>query len=327
MQADSGNAVHRSVNYLLRALALCLSLQAGCSSDDNGNVPTTGDTMSETSPTSVADDPSESSSAADDAIPDPNARPGLVVRGLGMQAAEDVSVGWFASTQLFRNNSAAEAGDADVVLNDYDSGIAFSEVLDFYAPELDTCELAREPTPENEEDDGGSPPPAVSGGTPVTINSSNGPVLVLQQSLAENGSDLTYSADLLEPLPEDAVLTIPGDQFPSVTGYPSSEPPAPVRLMPTIGEPLDRESVFSWMPGSGENFIELAFAAFDSSGSFIDFPIRCAVVDDGSFELPDDAIAFLESTTDEVVLHVERTRRVVELADGITFYARSTVRE
>ena len=307
----------------LAPLALCLATLGACGgdNDDDDDVATVGGDdfgapgeMPET----------EGDPPIDDSPPDPNARPGLVVRGLDGRAAEDVRVRWFVNTQLFRNDSFPESSEARVRLLEY-RGQQVSSLLDFYAKELDTCELTREDTGGG---GGGNPPPRVGGGATVTIGSQAGPWLVLDRMLSEDGTQVTYGGPLPGPLPNGATLSIPGDVFPSVAAYPlDAEPPVPVGLLPGAGEPIDARGVFSWVPVNGDDFVELVFAAFDANGDFIDFPLSCDVVDDGRFELPPEAVAFIESTDDVLRLEYERTREVLELSGGIVFRTRTTVRE
>ena len=163
------------------------------------------------------------------------------------------------------------------------------------------------------------------------LNTPYGPWLVLQQQSLDDGRGVDYRYPFGEPveaLPGGATLSIPGDIVPNVAAYPIVEPEAPIRLLPEERAVLDADTLYSWMPGDGAEHVIIQFIAFDpDSGDFVDFPLFCQVVDDGSFELPDEARQFVATATDDLVVRFERAREIVELVDGIAFRTYTAVAE
>ena len=314
---DSPRLSRRMGGLSPRPFALCLTLfaLAGCGSDDEGG----GTPRPE-------DDPPTGPERND---PDGDDRPGLVIAGLDGQSAEGVTSPWLVSTTVFRNASdTPPTGEASVGLLRYEDDFPFARHADFFESELDTCELRRGGI---DASGGGSPPPRVGGGETVTINAPSGPWLMLERQPLDDGTGGDYRRPFGEwpgELPEGATLSIPGDEFPNVAAYPLVEPPSPIRLLPDEDEPLGADTVYTWIPGGGTDHMVLAFLASEpGGGDFIDFPLVCSVVDDGRFELPEAARAFVATATDELELRYERVRRTLELADGIVFFTSLEVAE
>ena len=309
-----GPAPSRRGGSALRSVALGLAIAAtvGCSDDDDEDGTPSDDQV----PTS----PGEPDTDGDDAS-------GLLVAGLGGRSADEVSSPWLVSTYLFRNPSyEPPSAEMTVGLLRYED-VTVADHVDFYANELDTCERTRDA------DGGGdtSPPPRISGGPTVTLNAPSGPWLVLERQERDDGPGVDYRYPFGEPvdaLPIGTTLSIPGDVFPNVAAYPIAEPEAPIRLLPDENAVLDADTVYSWMPGDGSGHVIIQFIAFDpDSGDFIDFPLFCQAVDDGSFELSDEAREFVATAADDLVVRYERAREVVEIVDGIVFRTYTAVAE
>ena len=303
----------------LRPFTLGLALVAlvGCGNDGDEDVPRPDD--------QPPDAPSGIDPTGDD-------RPGLLVAGLDGRSAEAVTSPWLVNAFLFRNASATPAtGQATVALLRYEDDFPIARHVDFFAGELDTCELRREDGGSDGDGDEGSPPLTISGGTAVTINTPSSPWLVLERRTLDDGTGVDYERAFGEwpgQLPDGATLSIPGDAFPGVAAYPLGEPAAPIRLLPDENEPPGADTVYTWVPGEGRDYIEIAFIAVEpDGGELIDFPLVCTVVDDGRFELPEDARAFVATTPDTLELRYERAREIVELADGIVFRTLTKVAE
>ena len=336
-------------------LALCAAIVlAGCGGDDDDPpleedppevaIPVTGSPLdidasgidaggpaepAEPSVTGEEDEPEEP--AEDD--PDGDDVPGLAVNGLDGRDPADVVSPWFVNATFFRLNSITPgSGDARVSMVRYGDDFPFGAFVDFYAEELDTCELNRGDSGGDEGESDGELPLRISGGSSLTINTPAGPWFVLEsEPVGEDGTEVRYATNdgLPGPLPDDATLSIPGDAFPNVAAFElPDEPGPPIRLLPYEEERLGPDTVYTWIPGDGSDYVELDFIAFDpETGDFIDFPLTCMAVDDGEFTPSDEARAFLATTTDDVRLRYSRERDTLTLADGIVFRARVIVAE
>jgi len=259
-------------------------------------------------------------------------RPGLVVDGLAGQRAEMVTSPWLANLDLFRLASETPGtGDLNLSLLRYSDGFAVSNHVDFFAPALDECVVRRDVSQNGEGDEGddsSGPPPRISGGT-VTLQSGGLPWATFEPtSDLADGPDYFTDNGLPGALPDDLTLSVAGDAFPALSGLPLREPAVPVRVLPVVGERPTGDAVYSWMPDGGSDYIEIDFIAFDAlTGDFKDFPAGCSVVDDGSFALPDDVRAFLDSTPDTLEVRYNRAQRRIDLYDGVVVFTRIVVGE
>ena len=285
-------------------------LLAACSSSDSNPPPNDGPTVD----------------------PDNDDRPGLAIEGLNGTPADQLTSPWLANMSFFRVDSLTPGtGDAFIELLQYDENFQVSNHLDFYAPELDTCEI-RDLNGDGGISGGGNEPDMVSGGKSLTINTPSGTWFDLGMTESSVG---VYETDNALPgaFPDDLTLSIPGDVFPSVAAYPLVEPVPPVRILPTANVLTldDVTTPFTWIPGVvvPGGYVELTGLAFDVSDEFIGFPILCEVVDDGSFTMPQNVIdAFAAMPADETIrVRFERSISRVDFIDGIVFHQRSTVSE
>ena len=267
--------------------------------------------------------------------PDGDDVPGLVVSGLDGRDPADVVSPWLLNAAFFRSDSNTPgSGAVSIGMLRYEDDFPVESHVDFFAPELDTCRLDRDEPGGDADGDGADqgPPPLISGGPALTINTPAGPWFVLEGAASgDDGTETIYEWDggLPGPLPDDATLSVPGDAFPNVATFAlPDEPAAPIRLLPDEGERPGLDTVYTWVPGDGGDYVGLEFLAFDAaSGDFIDFPVVCLVDDDGRFTPPDDARAFLATTADDVRLRYVRVRDTLTLQDGIVFRARTIVAE
>ena len=277
------------------------------------------------------EEPAEDDPDGDD--PDGDDVPGLVVNGLDGRDPADAVSPWFVNATFFRLNSFTPgSGDATVGMVRYGDDFPVGAFVDFYAKELDACELNRDDSGGDEGESDGELPLRLSGGSSLTINTPAGPWFVLEsEPVGEDGTEVRYATNdgLPGPLPDDATLSIPGDAFPNVAAFELPDEPAPpIRLLPYEAERLGPDTVYTWIPEDGSDYVELDFIAFDpETGDFIDFPLTCMAVDDGEFTPSDEARAFLATTTDDVRLRYSRERDTLTLADGIVFRARVIVAE
>lgn len=270
----------------------------------------------------------------DDAPPvdtDGDDRPGLAIEGLNGTPPDQLASPWHANISFFRLESRTPGtGDATVDLLSYDEDFRVSNHLDYYTPELDVCQIYDLNDDDSNDDDGDGSTKTVSGGQALSLSDSSGIWFYLQERDGTNG---VYETDngLPSAFPADLTLSIPGDVFPSVVGYPLAEPDAPVRLLPTA-DILNAEDVvapFTWIPGEqapGE-FVEITGIAFDGNDDFLGFPIVCSVVDDGSFSMPQDVVDAFSETDFSIRARFERVLNRVDFIDGVVFHQRTTVAE
>jgi len=278
-------------------------------------------------------EPIESNPDATVADPDGDDRAGLTVEGFSSQSVADAVSPWLVNARFFRNVSRAPiSGDAFIDLVPYGSSFRVARHVSFYATDLDTCTILRTPPTDEiagDPDPGASGdrgPASISGGSFVTINSGGSVFAVAGIESLRDTEEVVYTSrrGLPGPLPGDATLSIPGDAFPAVTDFPlASEPPVPVRLLPAVDDAIDENADYSWMPGSGNDFVRLDFLAFDPATETgnPEFAAFCDVVDDGSFELPADLREFLGNLQDELAPLDENIRvRYARIRDAVTFW-------
>ena len=256
---------------------------------------------------------------------------GLVVGGLNGAPAEDLISPWLGVVRLFQNTTFPESSDVLVDLFRYDAGLTLSESIEFYTPELDTCDIIELNDAGGNGDDNEFSE-SVSGGTSVTINMGSGPWLELVRPNPSFPGFYLEVVGELGVLPMDATLSIPGDVFPNVPAYSLlDQPSAPVRLTPAAGvvTAVDVAAPFTWipMPDRPGGYIEIVGVAFDAAGVFQGFPVSCNVVDDGEFILPQNVVDAFASS--ELVFETRFERGVgrLDLINGIVFSQVIQVRE
>ena len=281
---------------------------------------------------SCSSDSTEPANDAPSADPDGDDRPGLVIEGLNGTPADQLTSPWLANMSFFRRDQLTPgSGDAYIELLQYNDDFKVSDYIDFYTPELDTCDI-RDLNDGGIGGEGDNRPDFVSGGQTMTLNTSTGTWFdfgVMEDSIGiyetNNG--------LPGPFPADLTLSIPGDVFPSITQYPLVEPVPPIRILPTsdVLTMDDLTVAFTWIPGEAVpgGYVELAGIAYDANDEFIGFPIVCSVVDDGSFTMPQNVIdAFAAMPAGESIrARFERAISRVDFIDGVVYYQKSAVSE
>ena len=252
-------------------------------------------------------------------------RPSLVVRFPGDRSPDALSSPWLANVSLFQIAPSPErTGDLNVRLLRYDNGLAFLDHADFYTGELDTCDI-RFPE-ESGDGGGGNPPPRVAGGEAVTLSSAGAPWV----SVPFSPESEDYDGDNVFPAaaPDDLTLSLPGAAFPAIDALPLFVPDAPERLSPNFGEAVTDATEYRWVPavdgGDDGVFMQVVFVRF-VDGTFVDFPIVCDVLDDGAFELPDDAAATLATIPGEVRVRYARRLQRLDFRDGIAVFQNFTL--
>ena len=265
-------------------------------------------------------------SASEDTGPE-----GLIVTGFG-DSNSDATSPWLVNSYIFRMNSRLDTvGEASVKLLQYSDGFEVARHVSFYTPKLDVCEIDNPdsiPTGGEGGGDSGNRPPAVSGGSSVFINSPSGSWFILTRS-TEDGNSIYETFDGLpaELLPEGATLSIPGDDFPSVSAHPLYNPEPLERLLPDADAPLTADSAYSWIPGTNKTYIVLDFLAYDENNNFVDFAGFCKLKDDGSFSMPPLVKEFIGNTRFRIQARYTRTYERVDFVNGIVLRQRSDVAE
>lgn len=276
---------------------------------------------------------SDSVTPANDPItidPDGDDRPGLAIEGLNGTPADQLASPWLANMSFFRIDSETPGtGDAFAELSQYDADFKVSSHIEFYTPELDTCDIR-----DLEGGDGGggddNRPADASGGQTLTLNTPSGPWFELEQ---KEGSIGTYETDngLPGAFPGGLTLSIPGDDFPNVAAYPLAEPSPAIRILPAsdVLTMADVTAPFTWIPGEQVpgSYMELVGIAFDAAGEFVGFPIFCNVVDDGSFTMPQEVVDAFAATDLTIRTRFQRSINRIDFLDGIVFHQNSRVAE
>ena len=253
-------------------------------------------------------------------------RPDLAVRFPGDRSPDALSSPWLAIVNVFQIAPRPEStGGLYVRLLRYDDGLAFLDHADFYTGELDTCDIRfPEESADGDGDGDGNRPPRVSGGEAVTLSSAGAPWASVPFS-PESGE---YDGDNVFPaaMPDDLTLSLPGAAFPAIDALPLFVPDAPERLSPNFDETVTDATEYRWVPGGGDDgaFVRIVFLRF-VDGAFAGFPISCDVVDDGAFELPEDAVATLATMPGTATVRYARRLRRIDFRDGIAVLRRVTI--
>ena len=251
-------------------------------------------------------------------------RPGLAVRFPGDRNPDALSSPWLAIVNVFQIAPRPEStGGLYVRLLRYDDGLAFFDHADFYTGELDTCDIRfPEESADGDGDGDGNRPPRVSGGEAVTLSSAGAPWASVPFS-PESGE---YDGDDVFPaaMPDDLTLSLPGAAFPAIDALPLFVPDAPERLSPNFDETVTGATEYRWVPGDDGAFVQIVFLRF-VDGAFAGFPISCDVVDDGAFELPDDAVAALAAMPGTTTVRYTRRLRRIDFRDGVAVLRRVTI--
>ena len=251
-------------------------------------------------------------------------RPGLVVSGLNGAPAEDLISPWLGLMRLFQNTSFSDASEMSVSLLRFDDGFTLNDVIEFYTLELDTCQIT-ELDSTGGGGNGNSASESISGGVSVTINTGSGPWLEMGRPDTSDPGFYMEPTGELGALPADATLSIPGEGFPNVPAYALlDQPSAPVRLSPDFGvlTEADVTAPFAWIPEPARpgGYIQIFGIAFDAAGNFQGFPVRCRVIDDGEFVLPQNVIDAFSDSEFEFETRFERVVARLDLINGIVFH-------
>lgn len=247
-------------------------------------------------------------------------RPGMIVTGLNGESAQVVTAPWLVNTSLFRNASA-EFGQETIALLQYPDDFSVSNHVLFFEERLDSCLIrTNEVIGGGNGGDGGSPPPTLSGGDAVTISDPAGVWLSIPATLEDDGQVVYVdSGTLTGALPDGAMLSIPGDEFPVVAGYPLYEPAPIIRILPVSGFFIDENTAYSWIPGRASGYMEIDFLAYDDNGDFQGFPITCYASDDGSFELTTAALQAVADSENNLEVRFSRVYSRIDVVDDIVF--------
>jgi len=253
-------------------------------------------------------------------------RPGLVVEGLAAGDLDEAVSPFLVVIDLFRLESRTPGtGDASVFMRRYRADFPVSRHVDFYTPELEVCDIRDGGSGGG---GGGSTAVYTDLGETLTINSGGSPWFVLNRSLNDDGQPV-YRTDNELPgaLPADATLSLPATDFPTLTAFPLVEPAIPVRLLPDADTDIARESAYSWIPDSSNATMVISLLAYDANGDFQGFKVRCEVIDDGSFTMPEDVLTFIDGSEDRLLARYTRQTNRVDVIDGVTIYQNSGVAE
>ncbi len=156
---------------------------------------------------------------------------------------------------------------------------------------LDTCKLRITETIPSDATTIGFPEATfnlVSAGESLTLTSDAGTYATI--NLSEDRFEVAP-----HPAPTPLTLDIAGDVFPAFTGVSVPDVIAVQNFSPRSNETLQADTTISWTPtGLPDHSINLALFDFPASDRVVD--LRCHVADDGSFTLPADVIAALDTS-------------------------------
>lgn len=244
--------------------------------------------------------------------------PGLSVHGLGGEDPSQLSTQWYSTVRMYRDEMFEDGSFITVRPRQYLSENTLQSYIDFQLGlvDLDNC-IVR---PNGETDTSpvftGSSRRSVSAGAEIFINTPLAPLYTIN---IDDENEYRING-VSPPLPEQATLMLPGDTFPTVAAYPIYDAEQPVNLTPGY-ETVTANSTYTWTAGSdSSSFIEILFIDYDASSSDERSPIRCDVLDDGEFELPQDALDYLASREGyDIQVRYYRSKRRLDYIDGVLF--------
>jgi len=255
----------------------------------------------------------------------------LIVTGLD-STNPDTTSAWLVNVRFFRQNvSLGTTGKARVDLVKYNDDFPVSRHVDFYSRNLDTCVVGDlDTSPPATIDDSGQTDDAlsISGGSTVVINTPSGPWHTLNRT-NEDGQNIYISDKLLpgELLPADTTLSIPGDVFPTVAAHPLFDPISPDRLSPEEDVPVTADSVFTWIPVDGKNFMRISLLAYNDQNELVGVIASCNVKDNGSFTMPADVTDIIATTPYRLQARYARNYHRLDFVNGIVIRQRTRMSE
>jgi len=257
--------------------------------------------------------------------------PSLIVTGVNGADPKSLDAPWLVSFFSFRlDGKTTSKGNGRAYFFDYAAdNFKVNDYTSFYSEDLDVCKIYDPRVPGEASDSTSNLPPRASAGEAITINSPAGLWFTINQRRDDDNLwEYITDSDLPGPLPEGATLSIPGDEFPKVQAYPLYEPQAPVRLLPGVrSDLLTSASAYAWVPGTGKTYITLDFIALDVKDGEADFAGYCYLVDDGSFNMPEEIKKFIDETDLDIQARYSRYYERVDYSDGIVFRQLTIVAE
>lgn len=249
--------------------------------------------------------------------PDSLSYPGLSVHGLGGEDANQLSTRWFTTVRMYRNDNIADGSFITAGPREYASPNSLQTYIDYRLNLVDLDNCIVRPNGETDESPvfAGTSWETVSAGAEIFVNTPAGPLYTISID-----DDNRYRInDVSPPLPALATLSLPGETFPTVAAYPISDTEPPENLTPGPAAVVGASSTYSWTAGTDtSSYIEILFSEYDADG-ITGAPIRCDVLDDGEFELPQDAFDYIVSSENTIRVRYFRVQRRLDYIDGILF--------
>lgn len=204
------------------------------------------------------------------------------------------------------------------VFSEVEAELSIDEIVSVYQLPLDTCITFDSP------DDVLSVPASsirdyiresniigasISAGEVLTISSPSGTWLDIKKS-EPPGYYYTNVSELIEPIPTQLSIFIPGDAYPeySINLIPDVEPLA--ILSPGKDSVLELDNQFQWLPHNGGNTY-IRITAQKLIGSNVVY-LDCMATDDGKFEIPTNVQNDLGSLFKDYTVSYSRTAYYLE---------------
>lgn len=164
------------------------------------------------------------------------------------------------------------------------------DILGFYNSNVETCRVSGF----SSDDEEANPidlvefSPTVSAGETVILTGASGTFATFSRTLLFDGEAILYlpESELLSPMPQDLVLDIPGDEFPSFNNVAIPNVPA-LDITPAQDQPINANTEFRWNGGTEALGIVTIEADFTMDNG-INLGVLCFPRDDGSFVFPAD---------------------------------------
>jgi hypothetical protein len=249
-----------------------------------------------------------------------NDRPGLIISGINAQAIQNLESPFLLSASAFRlERQTSGSGDGYVHMVVYEDAMPVSAHIEFYQPPIGSCLLRDLEANDSAVSEGVDT--SVSGGSGVVVNSPSGPWFTFDRQRRES-SQFLYQVDNELPgrFPVEATLSVPGDEFPTVSAHPVFEPEAPVRLLPTRGQAVTSDSEFSWMAGPDSGYVKINLLAYDDSNEFLGFAVTCWGEDDGHFEMPATVMDYVERSELTLTARYSRVYARLDWVNGMVIH-------
>ncbi|MEM7255938.1 MAG: hypothetical protein AAF404_00975 [Pseudomonadota bacterium] len=212
------------------------------------------------------------------------------------------------------------------LFTEMDTPLSAQEVLEFFVPESDLCEVSRYNAafpPGGAFKIYDQEPTLISSGSNITLTSGADVYANLERQIVE-GTGLVYRSNsaLDENIPDNLVLNIPGEVFPGFANVALSNVPQLQVSAPT--DTVTENTEFVWNANTDPLSVFEIYAGYNSPETNQVIEIGCTVIDDGQFSFSEATRGELgEGFTADWFSYLRVVYDVAESGDALLLVANS----